>query len=203
SIRIISDPWWIGPCFGVQWWLCPPPDLAALRDVVPDFIYISHGHNDHLHPGTLQRLPKSAKVLVSRPRDIGAAIERLGFEIIPLISEQQTELAPGVKIEIIDSHGSDTLMVVTDGKETCVNANDALHTAPAVIQDRIITHLLKRYGSVDYFYLGYGIASHFPNCYSIPGKDNVASAIKRQSYLNGVWASLVARLGPRYAFPFA
>jgi hypothetical protein len=203
STKIISDPWWIGPCFGAQWWLYPPPDLDTLKEVAPDFIYISHGHSDHLHPGTLRRLPKSAKVIISRPWEIGDAIERLGFEVIPLTSARQTELAPGVRVEIIDSYGSDTALVIADGEETCVNANDALHTAPTPIQDRIISHIRKRYGHIDYLYLGYGTASHFPNCYIVPGKDNVASAIKRQSYFNGNWASLVARFGPRYAFPFA
>jgi L-ascorbate metabolism protein UlaG (beta-lactamase superfamily) len=203
SIKIISDPWWSGPCFGVQWWLYPPPDLDCLKKGVPDYIYISHGHSDHLHPGTLRRLPKSARVLVSRPWEIGDAIKRLGFEVISLKSEQQTELAPGVKVEIIDSYGSDTIMVITDGEETFVNANDALHVASTPLQDRIISHIQNIYGKVDYLYLGYGTASHFPNCYSIPGKDNTGSAIKRQSYFNGNWASIVARLGPRYAFPFA
>jgi hypothetical protein len=203
NIKIISDPWWAGPCFGVQWWLYPPPNLEPLKNVVPDFIYISHGHSDHLHPGTLRRLPKSAKVLVSRPWEIGDAIERLGFEVIPLTSEQPTELAPGVKVEIIDSYGSDTVMVMTDGKETCVNANDALQVASTPIQDRIISHIRERYGTVDYLYLGYGTASHFPNCYKVPGKDDIASAIKRQRYFNGNWASVVARLKPRHAFPFA
>src|SRR5215510_8975800 len=98
NIKIISDPWWVGPCFGVQWWLCPRPNLDALKETVPDFIYISHGHSDHLHPGTLRRLPKSAKVLISRPWEIGEAIERLGFEVIVLTSEQQTQLVPGIEV---------------------------------------------------------------------------------------------------------
>jgi hypothetical protein len=43
NAKIISDPWWIGPCFGAQWWLYLPPDLDALKEAVPDFIYVSHG----------------------------------------------------------------------------------------------------------------------------------------------------------------
>ena len=25
GLRIISDPWWLGSCFGAQWWIYPPP----------------------------------------------------------------------------------------------------------------------------------------------------------------------------------
>jgi len=47
GLRIISDPWWLGPCFGAQWWIYPPPYLDPVQTKL-DYIYISHGHNDHL-----------------------------------------------------------------------------------------------------------------------------------------------------------
>jgi len=203
GIKIISDPWWIGPCFGVQWWLWPRPRLDAIENLRPDFIYISHGHNDHLHPGTLQRLSKSAKMVVGRSSLVAETLARLGFEVIILESEEQREIAAGVTIEIVSTHATDTIMIISDGAETCINANDALHTVLPHKQDQVISHVLQRYRNITYLYLGYGVASHFPNCYIIPGKDNVASAAKRQRYFNGIWSSLVARLSPRFAFPFA
>src|SRR6266478_3576154 len=65
GLRILSDPWWQGPCFGAQWWPHPKPWLEPLSEAPPDFIYLSHGHADHFHPGTMRRMPKTAKVLVS------------------------------------------------------------------------------------------------------------------------------------------
>lgn len=49
----------------------------------------------------------------------------------------------------------------------------------------------------------YGVASHFPNCYVIPGKDREATASRRQRYFNRQWARLIAELQPVYGFPFA
>ena len=66
EVNIISDPWLVGPCFGVQWWQWPRPRADILENIGIHFIYVSHGHSDHLHSGTLQRLDKSAKVLVSK-----------------------------------------------------------------------------------------------------------------------------------------
>ena len=67
GVTILSDPWWQGPCFGVQWWVYPDPWLAPIETGKLDFIYISHAHQDHLHNGTLSRLPKTAKILVAEP----------------------------------------------------------------------------------------------------------------------------------------
>lgn len=203
GVKIISDPWWIGPCFGVQWWQWPRPQLQAIDGLMPDFIYVSHGHNDHLHPGTLRRLPKTARVLVSEESGIAEAIERLGFCVTRLASGIPTRLSPEVTAEIIDTCNGDTMLVVADGHEVLVNANDALHAAPRLVQDRVIADLGQRHPAIDYLFLGYGTASAFPNCFFVPGKDNAASAARRQAHFNAAWASLVARIAPRFAFPFA
>jgi L-ascorbate metabolism protein UlaG (beta-lactamase superfamily) len=200
--RILSDPWWQGPCFGAQWWVYPDPYLEALT-APPDFVYISHGHNDHLHPGTLARLPKSTRVLVSKALDLAAALVDLGFTVIELPPREQCEVAPGVKVEIAPTYADDTLMAISDGTETCLNINDALHAAPAATQDALIDHLRRRYGRVDYVFCGYGTASHFPNCYVVPGKDDVATAVRRQRHFNTSWATIIHKLSPRFAFPFA
>ena len=46
GVRILSDPWWRGPCFGAQWWGYPPAFTGAVQPRV-GYIYISHGHHDH------------------------------------------------------------------------------------------------------------------------------------------------------------
>ena len=79
-------------------------------------------------------------------------------------------------------------MAISDGTETCLNLNDALHAAGPLTQKTFINALKRFYGKVDYVFCGYGSASHFPNCYLIPGKDRVSTAIMRQRYFNQAWA---------------
>jgi hypothetical protein len=203
GVTILSGPWWQGPCFGAQWWLHPNAHLEPINARAPDFIYISHGHSDHLHHATLRRLPKTAKVLVSDALDIAGPITDLGFDVIPVSAKVPVEIAPGVKIEITPTMGGDTFMVIDDGKEVCFNFNDAVHATPDDYQERCIADLLSRYRGPDYLFCGYGTASHFPNCYSVPGMDATATAIKRQAYFNRVWARIAAATKARFAFPFA
>lgn len=201
GLRVLSDPWWEGACFGSQWWVYPQCDLSAVRDI--DYIYISHGHADHLHPGTLRRLPKTAKCLVATEAGISDAIRDLGFDVVELKRGERRDLGSGVMVEILPTYGDDTLMVLTDGHETCVNANDALHAAPEAVQQEAIAYLKGRYPVIDYAFCGYGMASHFPNCYAIPGKDRVQSATARQHHFNVVWSRVISALAPKFAFPFA
>jgi L-ascorbate metabolism protein UlaG (beta-lactamase superfamily) len=202
GIRILSDPWWRGPCFGAQWWNYPLPDLAPLEQRV-DYIYVSHGHHDHFHPGTLKTLNRDAKVLVSKNIDIGDPIRELGYEVVEIGDDEEHTLGSGIKVRIIETHGADTLLAVSDGDSVCVNLNDALHAAPDEVQERFTALLKSLYPRIDYLFCGYGVASHFPNCYRIPGKDPAATAARRQAYFNRRWVKIASSLSPRFAFPFA
>jgi hypothetical protein len=94
-------------------------------------------------------------------------------------------------------------MVISDGIETCVNLNDSLHSAPRNVQEWFIARLRGLYPQIDYVFCGYGVASHFPNCYFIPGKNRELTAAKRQDYFNRQWAQIISGLAPTYGFPFA
>jgi beta-lactamase family protein len=203
GLALVSDPWWDHPCFGAQWWNYPRARGELVENRKIDYIYISHGHHDHLHPGTLGKLDRSAKVLIAAGTDLAPSIVKAGFEVIEVGVNEERDLGNGVRCRIMPTHSDDSLMVVSDGKEVCANLNDALHAAPAVVQDRFVSLLRELYPAIDYVFCGYGVASCFPNCYRIPGKDREATAAARQRYFNDQWASLMARLAPRFAFPFA
>ncbi len=203
GIRILSDPWWNGPCFGAQWWLYPDAFLAAIEERLIDYVYISHGHHDHFHPPTLRQIDAAAKILVPSDSGLAEAARGLGFEAVEVGDEEELPLGNGVRCRIIKTHAGDSLMTVTDGAETCVNANDALHSCSVEVQDRFAGLLRRYHPRIDYLFCGYGIASHFPNCYVMPGKDPVRSAIRRQQHFNRSWAHIVHAVGPRFGFPFA
>jgi hypothetical protein len=112
-------------------------------------------------------------------------------------------LVEGLEVRILPTHGGDTLMALADGREVCINLNDALHSAPRAVQASFIKRLQALYPRIDYVFCGYGVASHFPNCYRIPGKNDAATAAQRQAYFNRQWVHVIAGLAPRYGFPFA
>lgn len=200
---LLSDPWWRGPCFGAQWWIHPRPCLEALGERRLDYLYVSHGHHDHLHPGTLRTLrERVGTVLVSSRIGIAGTLRSLGFEVREVDDEEAVDLG-GLEVRIMQTHGDDTLMAVDDGTEVCLNLNDALHSAPRAVQNRFVERLRSLHPRIDYVFCGYGVASHFPNCYDIPGKDREATAALRQAHFNRSWARLIHGLAPRFGFPFA
>lgn len=203
GLKILSDPWWRGPCFGAQWWNYPLPATAAVDTQGIDYIYISHGHHDHYHPGTLRSFSRRTRVLVSARIGLAESIRAHGFEVIEVRDEEVRELGHGVTCRIWETHAQDTLMVVDDGQETCVNLNDALHATPHSVQDHFIHKLRQTLPRLDYVFCGYGVASHFPNCYRLPGKAGPATAARRQHHFNRQWCRVVAALAPRFGFPFA
>ena len=204
GVTILSDPWWRGPCFGAQWWNYPEPRVDALEGKRIDYIYISHGHHDHFHPGTLPSLKRDAKVIVSRTTGLAPFVRELGFEVIELEDDSVFKVqGTDVVFRIMQTYGDDTLMAIGDGREVCLNLNDALHSAPAAVQARFVNHLKQLFPTIDYVFCGYGTASHFPNCYVVPGMDRPATAARRQNYFNRQWAKLIADLKPRFGFPFA
>ena len=203
GIAVLSDPWWRGPCFGAQWWTFPLPAPEVLDHIELDYIYISHGHHDHLHGGTLSTLNKRTKVLVSTQLELASSIRELGFEVIEVADDQDLSLANGVSCRIMQTHSGDTLMTLTDGSKVCVNLNDSLHSASDVVQREFVSRLCAIHPRIDYLCCGYGIASHCPNCYAIPGKDREATTARRQRYFNRQWIKLIEWLRPGFGFPFA
>lgn len=202
GVRILSDPWWEGPCFGTQWWVYPRAAAATIGDAPLDYVYISHGHHDHLHLGTLRRL-KVKKVLVSSTLDIAPFLRQRGFEVWEIGPDQEVDLGNGVKARLMPTCNDDTILCVDDGEASCLNLNDAVHAAPGDVQDRVLAKLKALYPAPTYVFCGYGIASHFPACYIIPGTDREATAARRQAHFNRQWVKIMRPLGPRYAFPFA
>src|SRR5215467_898743 len=204
GLSILSDPWWGGPCFGAQWWNYPEPRSDLIDGRRLDYIYISHGHHDHFHPGTLRSLGKDCTVLVSKAIGLADPVRRLGFSVIEVEENHELRLGSGtVACRVMETYAQDTLMSLTDGHEVCLNLNDALHSAPAAVQAAQIARLKGLYPKIDYVFCGYGVASHFPNCYVIPGKNREATTARRQLHFNRQWAKLIHELQPRYGFPFA
>src|SRR3989442_15302242 len=88
GLRIISDPWWKGPCFGAQWWTYPAPSLDVVAERPVDYVYISHGHHDHFHPATLRTFPRGTKALVAAQLGLREPLVSLGFHVTELADDE-------------------------------------------------------------------------------------------------------------------
>jgi hypothetical protein len=211
ALTLLSDPWWTGGAFGDQWfpYPFPVPERFPLHDL--DGLYISHGHEDHLHPGTLKALAPDnprTRVLIPRRYDAGMCsyIQRLGFaniQELPSGTSTTLEHGPDRLQATIITHLDDSLLVVEADGEVLVNANDALHASRRDVLDEYASLLHARWPRIDYLFCGFGGASYFPNCIHAPGKDDVAVARERELLFLRNFARVAELLEPRLAIPFA
>jgi len=201
--RLLCDPWWSGAAYTNQWHAYPPPRPEP-DDQRPDFIYLSHGHEDHMHIPTLRRLDRAATLVIPRYRDTGMRdfLGTLGFARIIEIGHGQTRtLATGLDATIWLNKEDSVLVIESEGR-TLVNANDALHASPRHVIDHLCAQIRKRHSRVDTLLLGFGGAAWFPNCMNVTDAEPY-DATTRERIFTENFAYTAQRLDARMALPFA
>jgi hypothetical protein len=172
GLRLLTDPWWAGPAYTNQWHAWPTPQPAGVESRQLDYVYISHGHEDHLHADTLRQLRPGAAALIPEFLTGSAAdflTKELRFcQVIPLRHGRTVELRRGLRATCYVNL-TDSMLVLEDGDRVLVNANDALHASPPAVLDHFCRLLRRNHATVDTLFLGYSGASWFPNCVRVPG----------------------------------
>jgi hypothetical protein len=204
DLRIVTDPWFNGPAFCGQWHVFPKPVNTEKLGTI-DTIFISHGHEDHLHEETLRDLPKTARVFYPYSFFGGAKeyIEGLGFDsVTEAVTLKKYTISPKTSVTfIINSH--DSIMVIESGGEVLVNLNDALHSSPGKVIDFYLDLIRERWEKIDYVFCGFGGASYFPNMMHFAGKDDWERGIVREQLFVHNFCRVVNGLNPSVAVPFA
>lgn len=162
GLRILIDPWFF-PAFLRSWF--PYPDnrflLPSVLDQKPDFLYVSHLHEDHFDQALLTQLDRSVAVLVPqfRSKGVGRKLASMGFRnLIPLAHKQSREIASGVTATMLldTSHKEDSgLLLEIDGFRFLA-LNDCN------------TSLTELPDNIDLLSAQYSGAMWYPNCYEYP-----------------------------------
>ena len=124
---LVTDPWLQGPAYFGSWGLSheiPEQQLAAIR--AARYLWISHGHPDHLSPDSLAQL-KQVPVLL--PDHVGGRIaEGLradGHDVRVLKDGVWTELSPRVRVASMSDYNQDAVLLVEMDGHLIANTNDA------------------------------------------------------------------------------
>lgn len=123
---LATDPWLFGSAYFGSWILThaiPEEQLASIRAC--PYVWISHGHPDHLSMPSLETL-KDATILL--PDHVGGRIreslEQDGFRVRVLPDREWVPLSPRVRVlSIADVYQDAVLLVDLDGT-LVINAND-------------------------------------------------------------------------------
>lgn len=141
---LATDPWLVGTCYFGSWGLDRPFDereLEAVRSA--EYIWISHGHPDHLHFESLALLPRDKKILVPDHyrSEVCDSLRQQGFAVRILPYRQWQQLSPGIRCLCLDNENQDGILLVEAGDSLVANLNDS----PLCGEGRFIRKLVRRY----------------------------------------------------------
>lgn len=124
---LATDPWLQGSAYFGSWALShaiPEQQLEAIRQA--RFLWVSHGHPDHLSPESLATL-KHIPVLL--PDHVGARIadglREDGHQVRVLPDGEWTELSPRVRVASVSDYNQDAVLLVEMDGHLIANTNDA------------------------------------------------------------------------------
>jgi UDP-MurNAc hydroxylase len=214
--RILTDPWFTGPCQQTWWNFPPAPDrlVEEIRQSRPDFLYISHLHHDHLHAQSLASFDRGTPVIVGAMNtpNLKNALAALGFRtLLETPFETRTPLAnTGADLVLFkDFHGNtlgDDTQVEYD-LDTSLYLFDADGTRLFLAVDNTIlpvdaVRIVAEWGAPGIAQLPYVSASLFPMAmddYDDARKHAEMTRLRARTAAN--FRELTRALGPKRVIP--
>jgi hypothetical protein len=198
--RLATDPWIEGPAYFGSWVTSHEIPAEQRANVLAcPYLWISHGHPDHLSPASLELLRDTTILL---PDHVGGRVARelgaQGFRVRVLADGAWTELGPRMRVCSIADFQQDAILLVDLGGKLLVNTNDASdHGAGGFVRAEVA----KRATSFLLCLTGYGDADmvHF---FDEAGRFLPPPAMKHEPFLDGIEA-ILGVFGIRYFVPFS
>ncbi len=202
KVCIVIDPWFMGSAYMGHWHLFPKPvDLSILERAT--HLIATHGHEDHLHPESIQQLRKDIPLLFPYLwyESVVPFATELGFSDIQEVrSGKIIQLSNDVKV-CFYTIGLDSIVVVQCGGEVLVNLNDALSTHDMGPVKHFAKLIAKNWPTINYLFCGHGGAGTFPNLVHHPAKNDIEIGAVREQLLSHRFCEMMEIFQPQYALP--
>lgn len=197
---LLFDPWLIGSCYWRSWWNFPEIDRAEIKDIKPDYVYLTHLHWDHFHAPSMRLFGRDVTYLV--PKIPGTKMVR---DLRSCKFHNIVEIPHGGKYELWENcflhsfqfgvFAADSIAVISDGETTLFNANDCKTFGLPLKQ------ITNRFPKVDFCFRSHSSATPIP--YTIEGyKEKFSGFRTAQDYIEE-FTNFSLAVGARYAIPFA
>jgi UDP-MurNAc hydroxylase len=200
---ILCDPWF-NPAFFASW--IPFPDNSALDVSVfskPDYLYVSHSHDDHLDRRFLaDHVDKDAVVILPDypTDDHRRTLEEIGFhEFVETRNDEPLELdglrlLTNALIAPTDGAIGDSGLAIADSTATIFNQNDS---------KPIDFDALARFGPFDAHFVQFSGAIWYPMVYRLPPEEKQAMGRRKRANQLARAARMVKEIDATRFFPFA
>jgi CMP-N-acetylneuraminate monooxygenase len=201
GVKIVTDPWLVGPAFVTGWWPSFEPKVDVF-DVVrnADLVYVSHNHPDHCSLETLDLIPKDKPIIVPafQSGSVKIMLDMIGHRaIVPL------DLGVGYRIP-----GTDVSLAIL--KSGDFRDDSGLYVAAGGFQGLLTVdanylngHTLPR--NVDLLMTSFaGGASGYPVCFEMYSAEQRSAMIEqRRKFVARAALNYLEIVKPRVYAPYA
>ncbi|MFN3233068.1 MAG: hypothetical protein ACE363_13065 [Alphaproteobacteria bacterium] len=139
---LVTDPWLFGTAYFDSWALERPANGQQIQNAIEsEFVWISHGHPDHLHPDSLSLFPPDKKFLIADhySTELEDTLTAMGFDVTVMQYRQWIDLGRGVEVLSFDNPDQDAVLVIRTPDALIVNLNDADLWGESAFLRRLIT----------------------------------------------------------------
>ena len=197
---LATDPWIKGSAYFGSWVTSheiPAEQLAHIK--AAKYLWISHGHPDHLSPESLEEL-RDKEILL--PDHYGGRIAKdliaQGYKVRILKDGVWTQLSARLKVCSIGDYCQDAILLVDLGGRLLVDSNDASDNGAGPF----VRQTVGKYGESYLLCLtGYGDADMI-NFFDEQGKRIPPPATKRTPFIDGI-EEILRAFGLRGYVPFS
>lgn len=197
---LVTDPWIDGAAYFGSWTFSHEIPTRQYDDILNcRFVWISHGHPDHLSGQSLKLL-RDKKILL--PDHVGARIMNdlveQGYDVTVLQDRVWTPLSNRVRVACVADYNQDGILLVDVGGKLVVNLNDASDYG----WGRFVRETIAGYKESFLLKLiGYGDADMI-NCYTEDGQF-IAPMGGKRPVLGQEIAYVTEGLGATHFVPFS
>lgn len=200
---VVTDPWYHGSAYCNQWHVFPKPIDTSFSSTI-EHIILTHGHEDHFHPSTLERFNKDATIYIPYTWKGGQVetLKDLGFKDIREIqSSTKTMITEGFNFTFV-VNGLDAFVVYEVEGKIILNLNDALNASHKYFLRMFTKVIKKNWEKIDYLICGLGGAGYFPNMVHSSMKNDYEIGHLREQFLAYKFCEIVDNLEPDFVIPF-
>lgn len=151
---LTTDPWLTGTCYFGSWGLERAPSAQQIQNVQESpFVWISHGHPDHMHPESLKLLSPAVTTMLV-PDHYDAEVQRsladMGFETRILPGKRWIQLTDRIRVMSIANENQDGILIVEADGALVINLNDS----PLCGEGSFLRNLIRKYERANTYLVG-------------------------------------------------
>lgn len=200
---ILCDPWF-NPAYFASWFPFPSnEDLDPTLFATPDYLYVSHLHQDHFDPTFLaQWVSRATTVLMPEfpLNELRDDLSRLGFNRFEPLPHGVAVDLDGLRVMAAIATGpsdgpfGDSALAVDDGTARLLDQNDARPRDLGAI---------ARFGPYDAHFLQFSGAIWYPVVYEMPPEAKAEAGRQKRERGMDRAALFAGQIGARWLFPCA